>query len=59
MDSSYTITRTLPLQEAKVYPSPQEWESQRREIERLYLDERKSLNQVMEFMARVHGHYGT
>ena len=57
--TSYAITPTAPLHTVRLYPSPQEWESQKREIGRLYLAERKSLKEVIEFMARVHGHHGT
>ena len=59
IDSSYAVTRTAPLHAARHYPSPQEWESQKTEIGRLYLDERKTLKEVIELMARVHGHHGT
>lgn len=59
IDSDYAIKRTAPSSNALAYPSPQEWEAQKSEIGRLYLDEEKSLKQVMEFMAQVHGHHGT
>jgi len=42
-----------------LYAGPADWESQRETITRLYLHEKRSLQEVMEFMALEHSFFAT
>lgn len=43
---------------SKKHASPEDWQKHKAEIRRLYLDEKRKLDDVMKIMFRDHEHYG-
>lgn len=43
----------------ELYASAEDWDAQRETISRLYLHEKRSLQEVMEYMAQNHAFFAT
>jgi len=52
-DASLSFVNTIK------WPGPDDWEHHRKTIEKLYLDENKTLKEVMSIMADKYDHRGT
>ncbi len=52
-------SRVLPAATGRKWPLPEDWERHSGLIKRLYVDEDKTLNEVMAIMEEYHGHRAT
>ena len=58
-DASLPQGQAVVAASSNLYPSQSDWNRLRPHIKRLYVDEDKTLEEVMIIMARDHGHRGT